>query len=232
MHHAVSILLTLLIFLIEGICAVGCRNEAIAQNKLGSMLRAETYSYNALNRLTGLGISRSAGVSPTSLQGYSYTLNKNGHRSQISELSGRVITNTFDKLHRLTAEGISQSGPGILPGALTHPTGTLSYSYDAVGNRQSRTTSGPIAQLILNQSQAFTANDRLTSDTYDANGNTTSSQGVANSASPSSLTDIYSFDNKSSTLTTLWAAVAFAGKHVGFSADSDFHTRSGLNFPS
>ena len=141
MHHAVSILLTLLIFLVEGTCAVGCRNEVTAQNKLGSMLRAETYSYNSLNLLTGLGVSRSAGLSPTSLQGYSYTLNKNGHRSQISELSGRVITNTFDKLHRLTAEAISQSGTGILPGALTHPTGTLSYSYDAVGNRQSRTTS-------------------------------------------------------------------------------------------
>ena len=111
------------------------------QNKLGSMLRAETYTYNALNRLTGLGVRRvdiqSASSAPVPLQGYAYTLNKNGHRSQIAELSGRTFHNTFDALHRLT------------------------------------------------------------SDTYDANGNTTSSQGVANSGSPSLLspTSIRSITN-------------------------------------
>jgi RHS repeat-associated protein len=130
------------------------------------------------------------------LQSYAYQLNKNGHRTQITELSGRVITNTFDKLHRLTAEGIVQSGPGILPGALTHPTGTLSYSYDSVGNRTSRTTTGPVATIIPSQTQSFTVNDRLTTDTYDSNGNTTSSLITDHGSLGSNASDIYSFDNR------------------------------------
>jgi RHS repeat-associated protein len=47
--------------------------------------------------------------------------------------------------------------------------------------------------LLPNQAKAFTANDQLTSDSYDANGNTT---GSADLQSASSATDIYSFDNR------------------------------------
>ncbi len=160
------------------------------------------YTYNALNRLTDLAIKRvdilSTSSSPVPLQGYAYTLNKNGHRTTISELSGRTITNTFDALHRLTAESITRSGPGMLPGALTHPAGTLAYGYDLVGNRQSRSTTGNTAltSLLPNQTQSFTPNDRLTSDTYDANGNTTQSVPAVSAGSSFTATDIYSFDNK------------------------------------
>jgi YD repeat-containing protein len=159
------------------------------------------YTYNALNRLTGLGIRRvdilSTSSSPVSLQGYSYTLNKNGHRTHISELSGRSISNTFDALHRLTAESITTSSLITDHCSL----GTLSYSYDSVGNRAARTTTGNAAltSLLLHQSQSFTANDRLTSDTYDANGNTTSSSSSSldsGSLGSGLLTDVYSFDNK------------------------------------
>ncbi|MEO7100839.1 MAG: tandem-95 repeat protein [Luteolibacter sp.] len=156
------------------------------------------YTYNALNRLTALdvsSVSSSTIPNPRSLQGYAYTLNKNGHRTQISELSGRTVTNTFDKLLRLTSESISQGGLGVPP-QTSPPAGTLSYSYDSVGNRTSRTTSGPVAQIIPSQSQSFTANDRLTSDTYDANGNTTQSVPAVPAGSSSSVTDVYSFDNK------------------------------------
>ena len=159
------------------------------------------YSYNSLNRLTNLNISsisQSPISNPQSLQGYAYTLNKNGHRTQITELSGRTITNTFDKLHRLTAESITSSSPSSLITA-HRSLGTLSYTYDPVGNRTSRTTTGPVATLIPSQTQTFTVNDRLTTDTYDANGNTLVSQeggtGVS-LVSSSSVTDIYSFDNK------------------------------------
>jgi RHS repeat-associated protein len=159
------------------------------------------YTYNPQNRLTALNVSSisSSPISnPQSLQGYAYTLNKNGHRTQITELSGRVITNTFDKLHRLTREAITGSAPvsgasaGILPGV-------LSYSYDPVGNRTSRTTTGPVATIIPSQTQAFTVNDRLTTDTYDANGNTLVSKEGGTGVPPvssSSVTDIYSFDNR------------------------------------
>ncbi|MEO5916835.1 MAG: Ig-like domain-containing protein, partial [Luteolibacter sp.] len=156
------------------------------------------YTYNALNRLTHLAVSSSSNQPSTlnsQLSSYSYALNKNGHRTTISELGGRTITNTFDQLYRLTQESITQSGLGVPPQTST-PAGTLSYSYDAVGNRLTRTTSGPVSQIIPSQSQSFTDNDHLGSDTYDANGNTTESVPAVPAGSSSSVTDVYSFDNK------------------------------------
>jgi YD repeat-containing protein len=130
------------------------------------------YAYDALNRLTGLNVARQAvgnGTPATPVQGYAYTLDPAGRRTGIAELGGRTIANTFDALGRLTSESISSliTDHGSL--------GTLSYSYDAVGNRLSRTTTGGLTTLLPNQAKAFTANDQLTSDSYDGNGNTTSS---------------------------------------------------------
>ncbi|MEO6475135.1 MAG: Ig-like domain-containing protein [Luteolibacter sp.] len=153
------------------------------------------YTYNALNRLTALSVSSvppSAIPNPRALQGYSYQLNKNGHRTQISELSGRAVTHTFDALNRLTAESITRSA-GVSPTSPATPTGTLSYSYDSVGNRTSRSSTGPIAQILPYQGVSFNANDRLTSEvSYDANGNTQFSKD--NTSAPSY--DTYSFDNR------------------------------------
>jgi RHS repeat-associated protein len=69
----------------------------------------------------------------------------------------------------------------------------------AVNSSSSRTATGPISQLIPSQSQSFTVNDRLTNDTYDANGNTLVSKEGGTGVSPvssSSVTDVYSFDNR------------------------------------
>jgi RHS repeat-associated protein len=69
----------------------------------------------------------------------------------------------------------------------------------AVNSSFSRTTTGSISQIIPSQTQFFTVNDRLTTDTYDANGNTLVSQEGGTGVSPvssSSVTDVYSFDNK------------------------------------
>jgi RHS repeat-associated protein len=167
------------------------------------------YSYNFLNRLTALNISSinnqqsSIGNHQSiPLQGYAYQLNKNGHRTQITELSGRTITNTFDKLHRLTAESISRSVGVSPPTSSSEALGTLSYSYDSVGNRQSRTLTNAtpaLAALLPVQNHSFTVNDRLTTDTYDANGNTLVSKEGGTGVSPvssSPVTDVYSFDNK------------------------------------
>jgi hypothetical protein len=38
----------------------------------------------------------------------------------------------------------------------------------AVNSSSSRTTTGPVSQIIPTQTQTFTVNDRLTTDTYDA----------------------------------------------------------------
>jgi RHS repeat-associated protein len=66
----------------------------------------------------------------------------------------------------------------------------------AVNLSSSRTTTGPITQIIPSQSQSFTVNDRLTTDTYDANGNTTSSLITDHGSLGTNASDVYSFDNK------------------------------------
>jgi len=50
----------------------------------------------------------------------------------------------------------------------------VSYGYDPVGNRLSRTSS---VAGVPSQTSTYDANDRLSSDSYDANGNTTASNG-------------------------------------------------------
>jgi len=55
--------------------------------------------------------------------------------------------------------------------------GLASYTYDPVGNRKQRTATVPgVAGGLTN----YNANDQSSTDTYDANGNTTSSGGIQN----------------------------------------------------
>jgi YD repeat-containing protein len=58
------------------------------------------------------------------------------------------------------------------------------------------TTSPQLAALLPSQTQSFTVNDRLTTDIYDANGNTTSSLITDHGSLGTNASDIYSFDNK------------------------------------
>ena len=121
-----------------------------------------TYNYNSLNRLASM--NSATGVS--TLSSYTYTLGAAGNRTAVTELSGRTVNYTYDDLYRLTNEAIAND---------THGTnGTVGYGYDPVGNRLSRTSS---VAGVPSQSSTFDANDRLTSDTYDANGNTKVSAG-------------------------------------------------------
>ena len=82
-------------------------------------------------------------------------------------MTGREATYGYDAASRLTSETITGDPSGRRNGALT-------YSLDAVGNRLSRTST--LAALGA-QSFSYDANDELTSDGYDLNGNTTSSGG-------------------------------------------------------
>ena len=68
---------------------------------------------------------------------------------------------SYDNLYRLTNETI-QSDPAGKSGSIT-------YAYDPVGNRTSQTSTSP---AITSGSFGYDADDRLTSDVYDANGNT------------------------------------------------------------
>jgi RHS repeat-associated protein len=116
------------------------------------------YQYDARNRLTNLVWN--LGANP--LAAFGYAVNATGQRTASTEtVSGtsRSYQWSYDQLSRLTNEVISGSG-------------TVGYTFDAVGNRKSRTST--VAQ-VLGMNSSFTPNDWLASDGYDANGNTTNS---------------------------------------------------------
>jgi RHS repeat-associated protein len=123
------------------------------------------YTYNVLNRLTDLGITN-GGVTQAS---YTYTLDRTGRRLSVAEGSGRTVNYTYDAAYRLTHEAVS----GVTNSA---GSGVVDYAYDLVGNRLSRISS---LEGVLSATSAYDANDRLLSDAYDANGNTTSADGRA-----------------------------------------------------
>jgi RHS repeat-associated protein len=81
-------------------------------------------------------------------------------------LSDRTLTYTYDELYRLASELIANDPHGV--------NGNATHSYDPVGNRLNRSSS--IAP-VLSQSSTYDPNDRLTSDGYDNNGNTTAAGG-------------------------------------------------------
>ncbi len=124
---------------------------------------AHAYTYDSRNRLTNLAVG--------TLASYAYTLDAAGHRTSLTELSSRTVNYTYDALYRLTSEAIS----GV---------GSVSYIYDPVGNRKQTTST--IAQIPAGLFN-YDANDRLSTDTYDANGNTVSSGGTGN---------VYDFENR------------------------------------
>ena len=122
------------------------------------------YSYNSLNRLTNLSVANATG----DLAAYTYTLAPAGNRLSVAELNGRQVSYTYDALYRLTGESIS--------GDPAANNGTVTYTYDAVGNRLSRNST---LAAIPSTTQNYDANDRLTNSSYDNNGNTTASGGNA-----------------------------------------------------
>jgi RHS repeat-associated protein len=125
------------------------------------------YEYDSLNRLTNLASTKLL----TPIAQYAYTVGASGNRLTAAEtFSGSAMNShpstinriyAYDDIYRLTSESIGGT-------SYTSST-TLNYSYDPVGNRLSR----GVANLpLLPQSFTFDANDRLNSDSYDANGNT------------------------------------------------------------
>ncbi len=100
------------------------------------------------------------------MAGYTYTLGAAGNRVAVVEQNGRTVNYTYDSLYRLTSETISSSAPS--------QNGSVSYSYDAVGNRLSRTST---LTSIPSTTSTFDDNDRLSSETYDNNGNALAANG-------------------------------------------------------
>ena len=131
------------------------------------------YTYDVLNRLTHLGVTREG----TTQAGYAYNLDRTGRRLSVTENGGRTVNYTYDAVYRLTREAVtgSQNSAG---------NGAVDYTYDPVGNRLSRLSS---LEGVLSSTSTYDANDRLLSDSYDANGNTTSADG---------RTYVYDFENR------------------------------------
>ncbi|HKG60485.1 MAG TPA: RHS repeat-associated core domain-containing protein [Pyrinomonadaceae bacterium] len=128
----------------------------------GNMLAASlpngvqsTYTYDPLNR-----ISQIAHVKGGTLASYAYTFEPTGRRLTATENNGRLVNYTYDALYRLTNEA-SSAGPS--------GNGSIGYTYDPVGNRLSRNST---LAAVQSATSAYDANDRATSDSYDANGNT------------------------------------------------------------
>ena len=116
-----------------------------------------TYSYDQKNRLANLGVNGPSGP----VASYAYTVDNAGHRTAVTELSGRTVQYSYDNIYRLTSEAVMADPSGN--------NGTINYTYDPVGNRTQQTSTNP---AISTGGFSYDADDRLTTDSYDANGNT------------------------------------------------------------
>jgi hypothetical protein len=102
-------------------------------------------------------------------------------RLSVAELSGRTVRYGYDDLYRLTQESISCSTAALGCGAAA---GAVSYQYDATGNRKQLSSTLPAvpATGLLN----YDANDRVSTQVFDNNGNTINN-GTQN---------VYDFENR------------------------------------
>jgi RHS repeat-associated protein len=121
------------------------------------------YNYNLTNRLSDMATAKSG----TTQASYVYTSDRTGRRLSVTELGGRTVSYSYDQLYRLTREAAT-AGP--TPAS----NGAVDYTYDAVGNRLSRISSIP---ALLSKTSSYDANDRVTSDAYDVNGNARTTNG-------------------------------------------------------
>jgi RHS repeat-associated protein len=153
-----------------------------ADNRLSSVTDSRlagattTYSYDATNQLSLMtypnGVTHSYAYDTRdrilTLNGYTQTFSDSGRKLSITEATGRAANYGYDAIYRLLNEGISGD-----PTPANN--GVLAYMLDPVGNRKSL-----ISTLAASQTQTFTydADDHISGDTFDANGNTITSGGV------------------------------------------------------
>ena len=122
-----------------------------------------SYTVDQKDQVTVLQIQRNAAI----LANYGYGRAATGAINSVAESTGRAVNYTYDNAWRLTNE--TMTGDPVPAN-----NGNLSYLLDAVANRTSLTST---LFALNNQSFTFDANDRITADTGDANGNTLTSNG-------------------------------------------------------
>jgi RHS repeat-associated protein len=116
-----------------------------------------SFTYDTLNRLTGM---------TTPASSYSYQVGPTGNRLSVTESNGRTISWNYDGIYRLTNETIT--------GDPSQNNGSASYALDPVGNRLSLNSTLP---GIESGSLGYNADDEVSSETYDLNGNTLTASG-------------------------------------------------------
>ena len=154
------------------------RLQTVTDNRTNG---ATTYSYDATSQVSSFaypnGVTQSFGydlrdrttsLSLGSIANYVQSFSNSGHKTGVMELSGRAPAYQYDQIWRLTQETIAGD-------PVSAKNGVLTYMLDPVGNRKSLTST---LAALPNQSSTYDADDRLQSDTYDANGNTLSSGGT------------------------------------------------------
>src|SRR5208283_5417394 len=150
-----------------------------------------SFTYDTLNRVTGLSNAAAS---------YTYTLdgtvgNRTGVTEQLAIQSHpRIVAWNYDNIYRLTNENISADP--------NSKTGSVTYGLDPVGNRLSLGLSSganlPGISPIQLGSISYDHNDRLSTETYDANGNTLTTGGK---------TFAYDFENRLKSMTEGTVAV-------------------------
>jgi RHS repeat-associated protein len=166
----------------------------------------ETRHYDDLSRLVFL---ENTGPGGSTISSYQYTLGPTGLRTVVKEDTGRTVTYTYDGDYRLTGESIVDS---------TASNRNITYAYDAVGNRLSRTDS-----VEGTTTYTYDANDRMltetlggksTTETYDNNGNLLSQ--VSGPSDKTSYT--WDFENR---LVAADITDASGRNHVAYQYDAD-----------
>jgi RHS repeat-associated protein len=112
-----------------------------------------TFSYDTQNRVTGL---------TSQVSGYTYHRGATGNLTSATESTGRTVSWSYDGIYRLTNETISLAPSGH--------NGSVGYGLDPVGNRLSDTST---LSGINSGTFGYNADDELSSESYDQNGNTT-----------------------------------------------------------
>jgi RHS repeat-associated protein len=120
------------------------------------------FTLDSLNRVTSLNNAKLI---------YDYELDATGNRKKVIEHlandpNGRTVNWSYDNIYRLTDEVIT-----LDPHSRN---GNAHYDLDPVGNRTQETATLP---GLLPGSFTYDADDRLNTETYDANGNTLTSGG-------------------------------------------------------
>jgi RHS repeat-associated protein len=116
-----------------------------------------TFTYDTLNRLTEL--------STPPVADYKYTLGLTGIRTNATEQNGRTLQWNYDGIYRLTKETVTDD-----PANNGGNNGYASYTLDPVGNR---TSANSTFSSLSPGFGTYNANDEVSSESYDKNGNTT-----------------------------------------------------------